>query len=477
MLAGTGCSWGDVREAAFQHDDDDDDALAAAEAGDRERPADPAAPAAVGRKADARAEPAEKPPLAVVKASKPRIDCIDGCRFALVLPIIVGHFVKFGTKNRLLLKLLTQENVLVGGFFIISGYVASYVATNIGERGHDRKKLAEPEKFFWQKVMSYYPLHFLVSTAFAPMFVLADRWAKRSWGASGFHALLNYTLTQAWFPSEAEIWNPPTWFLSALTFANGTLPTMILPQVARLSKDGLRKLFAGLTAISVLQKVSYSQAWQFHCQGGYKTRHSSPLLWNVTRFHPFWALAEITMGVIAARDVMLDDAEDRKKPVANPLWLFVASYATLALRLTKDFNFNDAMIRSLVFIPLYTKFLKSLHRDCLSEAPSAITRFFGSAIMTRLGSLAFPMFIVHGPIGQLFYKKRVATKLWGRVMPMWFFPIYLLIVTASGHALNEGFVKNKAVQRLTASVVAFLTRHTEGMLMDTEQQQKLAVPL
>ena len=28
-------------------------------------------------------------------AKKPRIDCIDGCRFALVFPIVVAHFARF----------------------------------------------------------------------------------------------------------------------------------------------------------------------------------------------------------------------------------------------------------------------------------------------------------------------------------------------------------------------------------------------
>jgi peptidoglycan/LPS O-acetylase OafA/YrhL len=46
-----------------------------------------------------------------------------------------------------------------------------------------------------------------------------------------------------------------------------------------------------------------------------------------------------------------------------------------------------------------------MHRDALSKEPSSITKFFGSKPMATLGSLAFPMFIVHGPIGQIFYKK------------------------------------------------------------------------
>ncbi|CAE7235267.1 unnamed protein product [Symbiodinium sp. CCMP2592] len=397
--------------------------------------------------------------------SKPRIDCIDGCRFALVLPIIIGHFIRFGTSNKWLLKLLTQENVLVGGFFSISGYVMAYVATNMGERSHNVQKLKKPELFFWQKVMSYYPLHFLVSSAFAPMFILIDRWMKNSWKTTSLHAFFNYFLLQAWFPSAAEIWNPPTWFLSALTFANLTMPTFVLPQVSRLSKDGLSKLYAGLCAVSLLQKLSYSQAWKFYCCGGYKEKPTHPYLWNVTRFHPFSALVEITEGVVAARNVMLD--EERRPQ--NPLWLFLASYATLGLRLT-SLNLNDAMIRSLLFMPLYTKFIMTMHRDCVSGQPHALTRFFGSSTMSWLGSLAFPMFIVHGPLGQLFYKKTVATKLWGRVMPKPFFPIYLMIVMLVAHLLNEGFVKNKAVQRLSARLAEFLAERTNGMLQDVNRR-------
>lgn len=413
------------------------------------------------------------PSKPVVKISKPRIECIDGCRFALVMPIMVGHFVKFATDNRVILKLLTQENVLVGGFFIISGYVAGYVSTNMGEQSHDAKKLAKPELYFWQKVMSYYPLHFVVSTAFAPMFVMVDRWMKNSPRTTCFHAFLNYSLLQAWFPSAAEIWNPPTWFLSALTFANVMMPSMLLPAVSRLSKQGVTKLLYGLLGMSFLQKLSYSQSWQFTCRGNYVCKPSMPALWNITRFHPVWALIEVVMGVCACRTVMLDTTEEKKQRVTNPIWFFLASYATLALRITK-FNLNDALIRSSLFIPLYLKFLTTMHRDCVSDEPRAITRFFGSKLMTSLGSMAFPMFILHGPIGQLFYKKRVAQKLWGRVMPKAFFPVYLSIVMAGAYLMNEGFVKNKAVQRFSAKIAEFLARKTEGFLQDG--QAKAALP-
>ncbi|CAE7399613.1 unnamed protein product [Symbiodinium pilosum] len=402
-----------------------------------------------------------------VKVSKPRIDCIDGCRFALVFPIVVAHFARFGTKNLTALKLLTQENVLVGGFFVISGYVSAYTSTKLGERKAEDKKLANPELFFWQRVMAYYPLHFVVSTLFAPMFIQVERWFNTPWTTTAFRAFLNFSMLQAWFPKEAEIWNQPTWFLSALTFSNLTMPTLVLPQVAQLSKNGLQKLFAALTGISLLQKVSYSETARFHSSKEHPVNGQAmhPLIWNLTRFHPFWALIEMTMGIVAARHVMLDTEEDKKKPTTNPLWMFLAAYASLGLRLT-SFDFNDAIIRGVLFVPLFTKFLTQMHRDALTANPAPITKFFGSKPMATLGSIAFPMFILHGPIGQIFYKKVLARKLWGGPMSTRFFPIYLAICLALSHLTNEYFVKNKKVGAFAGKVAQVLAGWTEGMLRD-----------
>jgi hypothetical protein len=53
---------------------------------------------------------------------------------------------------------------------------------------------------------------------------------------------------QAWFPAHAEIWNAPTWFLSALTFAMLVLPH-VLPAIAAMRKKGLKLLLVGVLHI------------------------------------------------------------------------------------------------------------------------------------------------------------------------------------------------------------------------------------
>ena len=219
--------------------------------------------------------------------------------------------------------------------------------------------------------------------------------------------------------------------------------------------------------MSLLQKVSYSETARFHSSKEHPVdgKVMMPLIWNLTRFHPIWALFEMTTGIIAARHVMLDTEEDKRNKPMNPIWLFLAAYSSLALRLTK-YDFNDAIIRGVLFVPLFTEFLTAMHRDALTAQPSAITRFFGCKIMATLGSLAFPMFIVHGPIGQIFYKKAIAKKLWGKPMPHAFFPFYLAICLGLSHLVNEHFVKNKKVGAFAGKVAQKLAGWTEGMLRD-----------
>ena len=102
-------------------------------------------------------------------------------------------------------------------------------------------------------MMAYYPLHFVISCLFAPMFIQVERlgkkrphvlaagtcapcgwgsrrWYNTPWTTTAFRAFLNFSMLQAavqlqssagkrrspfgqaWFPKEAEIWNQPTWF-------------------------------------------------------------------------------------------------------------------------------------------------------------------------------------------------------------------------------------------------------------------------
>jgi peptidoglycan/LPS O-acetylase OafA/YrhL len=244
------------------------------------------------------------------------------------------------------------------------------------------------------------------------------------------------------------VWNAPTWFLSALTFAMVVLPH-VLPAVAALRRKGLKWLLALLTGVSLLGKLAYSYdlgAWSI-LEGVTPARaHPNLLLWNVTRFHPFYALVEVLMGVAAARLVMTEGVDDEGRPLGSPppppASAALPALALLGITLARAAGYlplNDPLTRGALFVPLFTLLLTRLHRNTLAGA-RGLTAFLSHPALTYLGTISFPIFIVHGALGQLFYKKIVATKVWGGVMPLTFFPAYCAIVLVFAAACQKLFL-------------------------------------
>ncbi|KAL4443533.1 hypothetical protein ABPG75_011270 [Micractinium tetrahymenae] len=419
-----------------------------------ERPAVAAAAAAAG---DAPA-PAAAAPAPAKKASKPRLPALDSLRFFLIAYIGVGHFVAFATKDSLLLKLFTQVNVWVGAFFVISGYVAGYTATELGK--YEANPRVKPAwAYTVGRVAGYYPLFILVQILFGAMFAFADNFYNGP-VVTLAHGLMSTGLVQAWFPAHAEVWNAPTWFLSALTFAMLVLP-YVLPSIAEMRKKGLRKLLAALTGVSLLGKLAYSydlKAWGI-MEGILSARaHPNTLLWNVTRFHPFYCLLEILMGVAAARLVMLEGVDDQgkptgeaPKPAGSALLPLLGCVGITVARALGYLPLNDPLTRALLFVPLFTLAIMRLHRQTL-QGSVGLSGFLSHPALTYLGNISFPIFILHGALGQLFYKKIVATKLWGSVMPQSFFPAYCAIVLLSAALCQKFFVENKKVQEISGNI-------------------------
>ena len=158
------------------------------------------------------AEPAPAAPAAAAapakKASKPRLPALDSLRFFLIAYIAVGHFVAFATRDPFLLKLLTQVrdpvcaavgmlgcsvawagrqiapyaasahaasclglrplpqvNVWVGPFFVLSGYVAGYTATELGK--YEASSRVKPAGAYTvARVAGFYPLFALIQVGF-----------------------------------------------------------------------------------------------------------------------------------------------------------------------------------------------------------------------------------------------------------------------------------------------------------------------
>lgn len=392
-------------------------------------------------------------PSATAPMKRIRITALDGIRFLLASYIVLGHFLRYANPNDFLLKFFSQVNITVGAFFALSGYVTAYTSTEVGQRAASPKLTgAASQKWWLGKVMAYYPMHWLVLLLFSPMFIYSDI-KYGGWLQAVVNGLLSATLTQAWMPMHAEVWNAPTWFLSSMAFTTAVLP-FSLPKIASMDKRSLRKTGFWLFLVKLLPVLGYCHdhnVWGLVEGITAPKNHPALASFNAQRFHPVFNVAEILLGVVACRLAMLDPLEDKDKHVktnwSSTAVPFAGLLAILALRATSLVPAcSDLLVRSVVFTPLFLKFVMGAHRNAVSGSSDALSKLFSSKALVWLGGLSFPIFVVHGPLGQVFYKKLIATKLWGKVLkgPEYFL-LYVATVFLSAVLLQNMFLQNKAV--------------------------------
>eukprot|EP00933_Yihiella_yeosuensis_P041329 TRINITY_DN3571_c0_g1_i1.p1 TRINITY_DN3571_c0_g1~~TRINITY_DN3571_c0_g1_i1.p1 ORF type:complete len:533 (-),score=99.17 TRINITY_DN3571_c0_g1_i1:372-1970(-) len=402
------------------------------------------------------------------KPPKIRISAFDSIRFFLIAYIVCGHFVSFANPSPFALKAVTQINVVVGAFFALSGYVAAYTSTEVGERAASAKLIGTPAaKWVLQRIFGFYPLHLFILVLFSPMFAYSDFFFG-GWPTAIWHGFLSLTMAQAWFPMHAEIWNAPTWFLSALTFATCLLP-FSLKVLAKQNKRHLRRSALFLFLVGLLPRLGYCydhNAWSL-MEGAMNPKAMANLaIFNTQRFNPFYAAIEVLQGAVACRLVMMDGAEGETRPKKSdglgtviPL---AAMIAVILLRAVGHIDLSDLMVRSCIFIPLFLTFLMATHRASIQPTISdPIVQLLQTKRAIRLGNLAFPIFVIHGPIGQLCYKKVIATKLFGAPLNVLYGPNffwgYLTIVMALAWVLQKTFLTNKSVTNFSKSAVETLS--------------------
>lgn len=436
-------------------------------------------------------------------ALKQRLHFLDGVRGALVAYVCVGHFIACVSTKPQLLALLGQVNVAVGGVFAVSGYAAMYSASDPSGVGMSMRKVEPCIGYTARRIASFYPLHLFVLLLFLPFLTIGEM-TYNSISETVFRLMLNVLLLQSWFPMRAESFNSPTWFLSALGFALLVLPYALQP-VSRFSRKGLRLCIAFCAIFSAVCKVSYS----LEVPGSMNVLdsltsgklHPNLLAWNATRFSPFQATLEVIAGAAAARLPLLDrihsqttqtttaaaadhgvyeddgngksnEAEEEETPQSSavhppgssksallPLAL-VCGLLVLRAFVSPQYGVNDAIARSVVFLPLFLSLLVRLHRltDAgLHGVPSL--RLTSNAVVRWLGTLSFPLFIVHAPLGQLLYKRAIASKLWGRTLSQRPFVFFCWMLACVSFALvaHKCIVQNKRVQAVSENVATWMT--------------------
>lgn len=255
----------------------------------------------------------------------------------------------------------------------------------------------------------------------------------------------------------------PSGFLSALTFITCLVP-FGLPKIAEMDKKALRKTGFYVFLVNALPRIAYCQefnAWKIVEGVTSPKAHPNYAAFNMQRFNPLLLASEVFMGAVAARMVMMDGADDKDKaPKTNALSTAVPLLSLIGImiaRATGQWVVSD-MIARLVYVPVVLKFFQAAHRNTVSGCKDPTLSLLNQKWLVWLGNLAFPIYIVHGPIGQIFYKKLIAVKLWGTVqMGLQKFGLYLGTVGVVAWLMQQLVLNNSAVKTWSKNTVSSLS--------------------
>ncbi len=342
---------------------------------------------------------------------KERLHALGSIRFFLIFYIVVAHFIQVATKNHQILLLLKQHNVIVGAFFVLSGYILTYAYSD--QEGIS-PKLSDIKGFILGRILRVYFPHLAVLLIFGAMFIAIDQHYGSLW-ITVRNFLLSVTLTQAWFPKLAMVWNPPSWFLSALVPMYIFFPQILRIMITLRRQALVKAFFSILLAMLILKGIYiFYEGHPVH-EGLFDPR--TTFFYDFLRFSPLINLMEFILGMFACRIAIQHDRMNLPATFITVLLIIGTIFYSLI------FPLSDHLLRSGMIIPLFTVLFIQLHK-----MPHSLTsRILSHRVFIYLGNISFALFLTHGPIGQIFYKKVILKMLFATSTPFMPFIGYLAL--------------------------------------------------
>ena len=174
--------------------------------------------------------------MSQVSPDKSQIDTLTALRFFAAAWVVMFHYWPALGGGGLTPALVQKGYLGVELFFVLSGFVISYVYQEAVEQGRFRYR-----DFLWARLARIYPLHLLTLAAVA----LMGAAALAAGVAVGTEVLdlgalpANLLLVQAWGLSPSASFNHPSWSISAEWFAYLTFPAFAAAAGALRNRPGV----------------------------------------------------------------------------------------------------------------------------------------------------------------------------------------------------------------------------------------------
>lgn len=320
-----------------------------------------------------------------------RLDALTGIRFFAAIGVVFYHFWVLSIRNRALNVIVQNGYMGVSLFFILSGYILTYVYVQDADTVIDRKR-------FWAsrfaRIYPIYVVSFLIQVPQMIAYVAhSGRILNRSAVAVGTLAA-NLAMVQVWVYPLKWRWNYPSWSLSVEAVFYMLFPALA---VWLAKKESIRKTVV-ITAVAGLLSIAPSLVASFRGIGVHPTAERTLPFFLVT-FSPWFRIPQFLFGMGLAR---LDRHwKERSEEEQRSRWgalLFAAGILGVATILV----FNERI----PYITLYTGAADvpfGLTILGLANARGLIARFFSMQWLVRLGEASYSLYILQMPIHEAYF--------------------------------------------------------------------------
>jgi peptidoglycan/LPS O-acetylase OafA/YrhL len=351
---------------------------------------------------------------------RPSLKALTGVRFLAALHVVAFHYAPREGAPEWLHRFLEGGPSSVTLFFILSGFILAY-----SYLGAEATVRVEPRAFWAARFARVYPVYLLGLVLMTPP--LVDFLARAAggltqevlWKLSSTGAAV-FTLTQAWAPPVACVWNCPGWSLSVEAFFYLLFPLLCVPVV----RAGQRRLWA--TAAAMLGVTAIASAlWLLVAQwmAGSPAPLFGPDTWlEVAAYNPLLRLPQFLLGVVLGRLFSQRVSEGRGLGPAASAQAAVAAVACLGI-FVAPWSGAALAFKELALMPAFALLIWGL-----ADGRSPLARVLEQPWAVRLGEASYALYILHSPMG--FYVRLLDHRLGPGLAassPRAFFAVYVAL--------------------------------------------------
>lgn len=319
--------------------------------------------------------PAHGTPATYIR--KPALPALTGIRAIFAILILLFHYTPPHIDP--IQPIVNNSYILVGCFFLISGFVLSY--------NYDDRATTMSKRNFWLARFSrLYPTYLFALFISLPM--LAVEWQARSHGEFWLGALLTPILLQGWTPMLATFWNTVAWTLSAEVMLYLGFPYVIRAW----ARSGPRwnepvrliAIILVLWGVGIMPHTWYYLTNPDHLAAP-ADRYTGAFWIRVLKFSPPAYLCTFLAGLTLGKLHLRLGLSSRQRLLAAAVALTVLGifFYTVAPHLPY------VIIHGALLLPVFCLLILGL------SGPNAISTLFGIKPLVLLGEATYALYLLH----------------------------------------------------------------------------------